>query len=431
MRGPDRRTEGLFSYVSCESRVPAEHPLRSILPIADAALAALSGEFQQLYALNGRPSIAPEKLLRALLLQAFYSVRSERQLMEQLDYNLLFRWFVGLGVDDPVWDVTVFTKNRDRLLEGEIAAKFLRAVLAQPKVEALLSDEHFSVDGTLIQAWASMKSFRPKDGSGEPPAPGRNGERDFHGEQRTNDTHASTTDPEARLFRKGKGKEAKLCFMGHLLMENRNGLIVDGRRRARPAAPPSATRRRPWWRRSPAGTGSPSAATRTSTRPASSPPCGAERHAARRPEHQQPPLGDRRPDHPPSRLRGEPAHPQADRGGVRLDQGGGPAAACPASRQGAGRLAVHPGGRRLQPDPAAQAAGGGVTITAASPMLGAAEDPAQPRRPPSQPGSPNHVHARGPRRHPPLFPQPALMFAVKCLVAVYTAPACRRTAMLA
>ena len=229
MRGPDRRTEGLFSYVSCESRVPAGHPLRAILPVADAALAALSGEFQQLYALNGRPSIAPEKLLRVLLLQAFYSVRSERQLMEQLDYNLLFRWFVGLGVDDPVWDVTVFTKNRDRLLEGAIAAKFLRAVLAQPKVKTLLSDEHFSVDGTLIQAWASMKSFRPKDGSGEPPAPGRNGERDFHGERRTNDSHASTTDPEAKLFRKGRGKEAKLCFMGHALMENRHGLFVDSR----------------------------------------------------------------------------------------------------------------------------------------------------------------------------------------------------------
>ena len=229
MRGPDRRTEGLFSYVSCESRVPAAHPLRAILPVADAALAALSGEFQQLYALNGRPSIAPEKLLRALLLQAFYSVRSERQLMEQLDYNLLFRWFVGLGVDDPVWDVTVFTKNRDRLLQGEIAAKFLRAVLAQPKVKAMLSDDHFSVDGTLIQAWASMKSFRPKDGSGDPPAPGRNGERDFHGERRTNDTHASTTDPEARLYRKGRGKEAKLSFMGHLLMENRHGLLLDGR----------------------------------------------------------------------------------------------------------------------------------------------------------------------------------------------------------
>jgi transposase len=229
MRGPDRRTEGLFSYVSCESRVPAAHPLRAILRVADAALAALSAEFQQLYAVNGRPSIPPEKLLRALLLQAFYSVRSERQLMEQLDYNLLFRWFVGLGVDDPIWDVTVFTKNRDRLLEGEIAARFLRAVLAQPKVEALLSDEHFSVDGTLIQAWASLKSFRPKDGSGEPPASGRNGERDFHGETRSNATHASTTDPEAKLHRKGKGKEAKLCFIGHLLMENRHGLLVDGR----------------------------------------------------------------------------------------------------------------------------------------------------------------------------------------------------------
>ena len=229
MRGPDRRMEGLFSYVSCESRVPAGHPLRAILPVADAALTARTDEFQQLYALNGRPSIAPEKLLWALLLQAFYSVRSERQLMEQLDYNLLFRWFVGLGVDDPVWDVTVFTKNRDRLLEGAIAAKFLRAVLARPKVKALLSDEHFSVDGTLIQAWASMKSFRPKDGSGEPPDPGRNGERDFHGEQRTNETHASATDPEAKLFRKGRGKEAKLSFIGHALMENRHGLLVDSR----------------------------------------------------------------------------------------------------------------------------------------------------------------------------------------------------------
>jgi transposase len=199
------------------------------LPITDAVLAALSGEFQQFYALNGRSSIAPEKLLRALLLQAFYSVRSERQLMEQLDYDLLFCWFVGLAVDDPVWDVTVFTKNRDRLLEGETAAKFLRAVLAQLQVESLLSDEHFSVDGTLIQAWASTKSFRPKDGGDEPPNPGRHGERDFHGERRTNDTHASTTDPEARLFRKGKGKEAKLAFIGGALMENRHGLLIDGR----------------------------------------------------------------------------------------------------------------------------------------------------------------------------------------------------------
>lgn len=166
MRGRDTRTEGLFSYVSCAQRVPAGHPLRAILPVVDAALVALSGEFEALYAAHGRPSIPPEKLLRALLLQAFYSVRSERQLMQQLDYNLLFRWFVGLGVDEPVWDVTVFTENRDRLLDGEIAAKFLRAVLAQPKVGALMSDEHFTIDGTLIQAWASMKSFRPKDGSG-------------------------------------------------------------------------------------------------------------------------------------------------------------------------------------------------------------------------------------------------------------------------
>ena len=161
MRGPDRRTEGLFSYVSCERRVPAEHPLRSVLPLVDGVLPGLSAKFQQLYALNGRPSIPPEKLLRALLLQAFYSVRSERQLMEQLDYNLLFRWLVGLGVDDPVWDVTVFTKNRDRLLEGAIAAKFFAAVLARPELETLLSDEHFSVDGTLIQAWASHQVVPP------------------------------------------------------------------------------------------------------------------------------------------------------------------------------------------------------------------------------------------------------------------------------
>jgi transposase len=177
----------------------------------------------------GRPSIPPEKLLRALLLQAFYSVRSERQLMEQLDYNLLFRWFVGLAMDTPIWDPTVYTKNRDRFLEGEVAAPFFQAALGQPEVKALLSDEHFSVDGTLIEAWASMKSFKPKaEGGDESPAGGgRNAERDFHGETRTNETHAATTDPDARLYRKGRGKEAKLCHMGHLLMENRHGLIVD------------------------------------------------------------------------------------------------------------------------------------------------------------------------------------------------------------
>jgi transposase len=189
-----------------------------------------------LYAKSGRPSIPPEKLLRALLLQAFYSVRSERQLMEQLDYNLLFRWFVGLSLDAVVWDATVFTKNRERLIAGEIAVQFMAAVLNQQRVRALLSDEHFSVEpapaqagGTLIEAWASMKSFRPKDGSGEPPAPGRNGERDFHGEKRSNQTHASTTDPDARLYRKGRGQPAKLAYLGHVLMENRHALVVDTR----------------------------------------------------------------------------------------------------------------------------------------------------------------------------------------------------------
>jgi transposase len=177
----------------------------------------------------GRPSIPPEKLLRAMLLQAFYSIRSERQLMERLEFDLLFRWFVGLGVDDAVWDHSTFSKNRERLLEGDLAAKLLGAVLAQPRVMRLLSTDHFSVDGTLIEAWASMKSFRPKDGSGEPPTSsgGRNREANFHGQKRTNETHVSTTDPEARLYRKGQGKEATLCFMGHALMENRNGLVVD------------------------------------------------------------------------------------------------------------------------------------------------------------------------------------------------------------
>ena len=229
MRGEDRDSGALFSYVSCEARVPADHPLRAIRAIVDEALEVLSPEFERLYSKLGRPSIAPEKLLRALLLQVFYSIRSERQLMEQLDYNLLFRWFVGLSMDAPVWDPTVFSKNRDRLIEGEIAAKLLAAVLGQARVKALLSAEHFSVDGTLIDAWASMKSFRPKgdgDDDGAPPA-GRNAERDFKGEKRSNETHASTTDPDAKLYRKGNGQSSRLCFMGHVLMENRNALIVD------------------------------------------------------------------------------------------------------------------------------------------------------------------------------------------------------------
>ncbi len=231
MRGSDRCSGSLFSYVDLEARGRGDHPLRAIRSLVEAALEALSEDFSELYSGMGRPSIPPEKLLRAMLLQAFYSIRSERQLIERLEFDLLFRWFVGLGVDDPAWDHSTFSKNRDRLLEGEIAARFLTAVLAQPRVKRLLSTDHFSVDGTLIEAWASMKSFKPKASGGDdapPPASGgRNAEVDFKGQTRSNQTHESTTDPEARLYRKGAGMEARLCFIGHTLMENRSGLIVD------------------------------------------------------------------------------------------------------------------------------------------------------------------------------------------------------------
>ena len=228
MRGGDVRTGELFSYVDLEARVRKDHPLRAIRQIVNEALVLLEQDFAALYSPIGRPSIAPEKLLRAMLLQAFYSIRSERLLMERLEYDLLFRWFVDIGIDDPAWDHSVFSKNRDRLLDADIAAKFLGAILSHPKVKRLLSTDHFSVDGTLIEAWASMKSFKPKDGSDKPPSEsGRNAEADFHGEKRSNETHASTADPDAKLYRKGKGKEAKLSFMGHGLMENRHGLLVN------------------------------------------------------------------------------------------------------------------------------------------------------------------------------------------------------------
>jgi len=262
MRGSDERSGSLFSYVDLEERVPATHPLRKIRAIVNAALAALDAELARLYSAEGRPSIPPERLLRAALIQILFSVRSERQLMDQMHYNLLFRWFVGLGIDDPVWVPTVFSKNRDRLLNADIARRLLAAILAHQEVMPLLSDDHFSVDGTLVEAWASMKSFQPKaaEAGAEPPADdsgsgqdgqstvemeacasaasvepavaagpdkGRNAQVGFHGQKRSNQTHASVTDPEARLYRKGNGKEAKLCYMGHALMENRNGLVVD------------------------------------------------------------------------------------------------------------------------------------------------------------------------------------------------------------
>jgi transposase len=272
MRGSDLRSGELFSYVDLEDRVPAKHPLRKIRQIVNDVLQGLDGDFAKLYAVDGRPSIPPERLLRASLLQAFYTIRSERQLMEQLDYNLLYRWFVGLGIDDPVWVPTVFSKNRDRLLEADVARQFLKQLLGHQEVSPLLSDEHFCVDGTQLQAWASMKSFVPKeaasgDDAGAPPSAGpgataqaaaangdastptsecaeqaplpepadapetayhhRNAEVDFHGQKRSNATHLSTTDAGARLYRKGRGREARLSYLGHTLMENRTGLIVE------------------------------------------------------------------------------------------------------------------------------------------------------------------------------------------------------------
>jgi len=258
MRGTDEKSGSLFSYVDLEQRIPARHPLRKIRQVVNDALASLDEDFDHLYVDFGRPSIAPERLVRASLIQILFSIRSERQLMEQMQYNLLFRWFVGLGIDDPVWVPTVFTKNRDRLLTTEMSRKLMAAILAHREVAPLLSDDHFSVDGTLVKAWASMKSFQPKasdtppdDDPGGPPEPdaatedhteptasekpmsrphrkSRNAEVDFRGEKRSNATHASTSDPDARLYKKSPGTGAMLCFMGHALMENRSGLIVQG-----------------------------------------------------------------------------------------------------------------------------------------------------------------------------------------------------------
>jgi transposase len=222
MRGKFQDQGGLFSYVSPEARVPPNHPLRKIRELVREVLRDLSRSLGKLYASEGRPSVPPEQLLSALLIQVFYGIRSERQLVEQLDYNLLFRWFIGLAPDDPVWDSTTFTKNRDRLQDGEIVQKFMSKLLGHPDVKPLLSSEHFSVDGTLIEAWASQKSFRPKDGNDKDDG------SNFHGQKRKNDTHASTTDPQSRLYRKAAGREAKLCYFGHVLMENRHGLALAG-----------------------------------------------------------------------------------------------------------------------------------------------------------------------------------------------------------
>jgi transposase len=227
MRGTDLQQSGLFSYVSLESRVPQDHPLRGIKGLLDEALSGMSRDFDRVYAAEGRPSIPPERLVRASTLQILYSIRSERLLCEQLDYNLLFRWFVGLTIDEPIWDHSSFTKNRDRLIEAKVARKLLRRTVRKARAAHLLSNEHFSVDGTLIESWAAVKSLRRRDGSDEPPGPGRNPTVNWHGEKRSNETHVAPKDPEAKLFCKGKGQAAKLCYMGHTLMDHRHGLIVD------------------------------------------------------------------------------------------------------------------------------------------------------------------------------------------------------------
>jgi transposase len=234
MRGEDHQQTAMFSYLSPEQRVPANHPLRKLRPLVDTVLTRLSPAFTAMYARIGRPSIAPEKLLRALLLQFLYTIRSERLLMEELDYNLLFRWFVGLNADDPVWDATVYAKNRERLLKHEVAEAFFQQVAQLAGEHDLLSDEHFTVDGTLVEAWAGIKSFKKKEDSTPPPAPPSdppgdpgNPEVNFRGEKRSNKTHQSTTDPEARLYKKSQGKEAKLGYLGHIVAENRNGLVIN------------------------------------------------------------------------------------------------------------------------------------------------------------------------------------------------------------
>ena len=251
MRGHDEQTTHMFSYLSPEQRVPADHPLRAVRALTDEALQTMSRRFASLYATTGRPSIPPEQWLRALLLQVLYTVRSERLLMEELTDNLLFRWFVGLNMDDPVWHPTTFTKNRDRLLSGDVAAAFFDAVQAHARAAGLLSDEHFTVDGTQLEAWASLKSFRCVDAAeSDPPEDPGNPTVNFHGERRRNDTHQSTTDPEAMLHRKGKGKEAKLAYLGHVLLDKRQGLSPTSARPTR-RGPPNTTRRCCCWRPAP------------------------------------------------------------------------------------------------------------------------------------------------------------------------------------
>ena len=347
MRGPDEQTEHMFSYLSPEQRVPADHPLRAIRALTDDSLRSMSAQFERLYSAMGRPSIPPEQLLRALLLQVLYTVRSERLLMEELEYNLLFRWFVGLNMDDPVWHLTTFARNRDRLLAGEVAATFFDAIGRQARAAGLLSDEHFTVDGTQLEAWASLKSFRPRTGPQGPPPDGpRNPTVDFHGERRRNDTHQSTTDPQARLYRKGSGREATLAYLGHVLLDNGHGLVANV---CVTAATGTAERDAAAWMLA-----------------ASAPPgstVGADmgydtarfvdevRALEVTPAHraEDPLQRPRRPDHPASRLPGQSTEAEVGPAGLRLAEDGWRTAEAAPSARGARRWDRDLRGGRLQP----------------------------------------------------------------------------------
>ncbi len=352
MRGGDIHQEGMFSYVSAESRIPKSHPRRRVRVLVDEALKEFSGQFELAYTSVGGPSIPPEKLIRALLLQMFCSIRSERLLCDQRDYNLLFRWFVGLSVDDPVWNHSTFSKARDRMTQADMAQAMLERVVEQARRRHLTSDEHSSVDGTLIEAWASVKGVRPRDGSDEPPeGGGRNPRRDFRGEQRRNDTHVSTTEPEAKLFRDGSGRAAKLCHMGHLTGENRNGLIITAALsqvvgRAEREQVIEMVRHIPGAHRITLGADK-SNDTREFIEQLRSyritPARGAERH--------QPTLGYR------PRLRAQPTGPQDDRGAVRLDERHRPDAKDQIQRRRPSWLSVVAQLRRVQPGAHAQPAG--------------------------------------------------------------------------
>ena len=344
MRGDDLQQDAMFSYVSPERRVPADHPLRPIRRMVDQVLKGLSGRFDTLYSSTGRPSIAPEKLLRTLLLQVLYTVRSERLLLEQLDYNLLFRWFVGLNMDDPVWDATVFSKNRERLLEGAVAQAFFEQVLKLARQKDLLSDEHFTVDGTLIEAWAGQKSFQKKDTPAglRPDDPG-NPTVDFHGEKRSNQTHQSKTDPEARLYKKGPGKEAKLSYQGQVLMENRNGLVTGTR--LTPATGTAEREAAVDMAQQIAGRDghrvTVGADKAYDTHDFVQRPAGSEHHPACGPKHQQPLQRDRRAHDAACGLRSQSTQAQTGGRDLRLDQDGGADAQDATSWPGSGGVDVH------------------------------------------------------------------------------------------